>query len=254
MKSLRKNKSFTLLLVTLFALFLAAATIAQAEESVMVVKGTILSVDPNSGKVAVLDELAVCDAGSLEHADIVEERLSRVEKSQYELAPLGGADVGMHGAAVAIRLPLRAVGFIARGPRLRARGLDDGVSVPGDAHAPGGGTAGGDRFRFAARELLATDLARLEAPRQLRVRSGSADPLPIALLRRPAAQHVLRQGRRSPAGQGCRVRGALLLGRRRSAGHSRRFRRHPLPAVRARRDLGPRRGDHGARHLPAPHH
>ena len=56
MKSLRKNKPFSLLLVTLFALFLAAATIAQAEESVKVVKGTILSVDPNSGKVAVLDD------------------------------------------------------------------------------------------------------------------------------------------------------------------------------------------------------
>ena len=56
MKSLRKKKPFSLLLVTLFALFLATATIAQAEESVTVVKGTILSVDPNSGKVAVLDD------------------------------------------------------------------------------------------------------------------------------------------------------------------------------------------------------
>ena len=56
MKSLRKNKPFSLLLVTLFALFLAAATISQAEESVMVVQGTILSVDPNSGKLAVLDD------------------------------------------------------------------------------------------------------------------------------------------------------------------------------------------------------
>jgi len=56
MNSLRKNKPFSLLLVTLFALFLAAATISQAEESVMVVQGTILSVDPNSGKLAVLDD------------------------------------------------------------------------------------------------------------------------------------------------------------------------------------------------------
>ncbi len=56
MKSLRKNKPFSLLLVTLFALLLAAATISQAEESAMVVKGTILSVDPNSGKLAVLDD------------------------------------------------------------------------------------------------------------------------------------------------------------------------------------------------------
>ena len=56
MKSLRNNKPFSLLLVTLFALLLAAATISQAEESAMVVKGTILSVDPNSGKLAVLDD------------------------------------------------------------------------------------------------------------------------------------------------------------------------------------------------------
>ena len=56
MKSLRKNKPFSIMLTTLIALFLATATTSQADDSVMVVKGTILSVDPNSGKVAVLDE------------------------------------------------------------------------------------------------------------------------------------------------------------------------------------------------------
>ena len=56
MKTLRLKKPFSLLAVTLFALFLASATISQAEDSVMVVSGTIVSVDPNSGKVAVLNE------------------------------------------------------------------------------------------------------------------------------------------------------------------------------------------------------
>ena len=56
MRSLRKNRPFSVLLVTLFLILLAAAAITRAEESVMVVNGTILSVDPNSGKVAVLDD------------------------------------------------------------------------------------------------------------------------------------------------------------------------------------------------------
>jgi len=56
MKTLRIKKPFSLLSVILFALFLATATISQADDSVMVVKGTIVSVDPNSGKVAVIDD------------------------------------------------------------------------------------------------------------------------------------------------------------------------------------------------------
>ena len=56
MKALRLKKPFLLLAVTLFALFLAFATLSQADDSVMVVSGTIVSVDPNSGKVAVLNE------------------------------------------------------------------------------------------------------------------------------------------------------------------------------------------------------
>lgn len=56
MKALRIKKPFSLLAVILFALFLATATLSQADDSVMVVKGTIVSVDPNSGKVAVIDD------------------------------------------------------------------------------------------------------------------------------------------------------------------------------------------------------
>lgn len=56
MKALRLKKPFSLLAVILFALFLATATVSQADDSVMVVKGTIVSVDPNSGKVAVIDD------------------------------------------------------------------------------------------------------------------------------------------------------------------------------------------------------
>ena len=56
MKSLRKNKPFSFMLATLIALFLATATLSQAEESVMAVQGTIISVDPNSGQMAVLDD------------------------------------------------------------------------------------------------------------------------------------------------------------------------------------------------------
>ena len=56
MKTLRLKKSFSLLAVILFTLFLATATISLADDSVMVVKGTIVSVDPNSGKVAVIDD------------------------------------------------------------------------------------------------------------------------------------------------------------------------------------------------------
>lgn len=56
MKALRRKKPFSLLAVILFALFLVTATLSQADDSVMVVKGTIVSVDPNSGKVAVIDD------------------------------------------------------------------------------------------------------------------------------------------------------------------------------------------------------
>ena len=56
MKALRLKKQFSLLAVILFALFLATATISQADDSVMVVKGAIVSVDPDSGKVAVIDD------------------------------------------------------------------------------------------------------------------------------------------------------------------------------------------------------
>ena len=56
MKSLRKNKLLSLLSVILIALFLAIAIPSQAADSVMVVKGTIVSVDPNSGKVSVIDD------------------------------------------------------------------------------------------------------------------------------------------------------------------------------------------------------
>ena len=56
MKSLRKNIAFSLLPVILLALFLYTAAASRAEESVMVVKGTIVSVDPNSGEVSVLDD------------------------------------------------------------------------------------------------------------------------------------------------------------------------------------------------------
>ena len=56
MKALRIKKPFSLIAVILFALFLAFATLSQADDSVMVVKGSIVSVDPNSGKVAVIDD------------------------------------------------------------------------------------------------------------------------------------------------------------------------------------------------------
>jgi Cu/Ag efflux protein CusF len=56
MKSLRTKKPFSLLAAILFALFLTSATPALADDSVMVVSGTVVSVDPNSGKVAVLNE------------------------------------------------------------------------------------------------------------------------------------------------------------------------------------------------------
>ena len=56
MKPLRIKKTFSLLTVALFALCLIAVTVSQAEDSVMVVKGTVISVDPNSGRVAVVDD------------------------------------------------------------------------------------------------------------------------------------------------------------------------------------------------------
>ena len=56
MKTLRIKKPYSLIAIILFALFLASATLSQADDSVMVVKGSIVSVDPNSGKVAVIDD------------------------------------------------------------------------------------------------------------------------------------------------------------------------------------------------------
>jgi len=56
MKALRIKKQFSLLAVFLLALFLASATISLADDSAMVVKGQIVSVDPNSGQVTVIDD------------------------------------------------------------------------------------------------------------------------------------------------------------------------------------------------------
>ncbi len=56
MNTLRRKKTFSLLAVTLFALCLSATTIVRADDSIMVVKGTVISVDPNSGRVAVVDD------------------------------------------------------------------------------------------------------------------------------------------------------------------------------------------------------
>ena len=56
MKTLRIEKPFSLIAIIVFALFLACATLSQADDSVMVVKGSVISVDPNSGKVAVIDD------------------------------------------------------------------------------------------------------------------------------------------------------------------------------------------------------
>ena len=56
MKTLRIEKPFALIAVILFAIVVSAATLAQADDSVMAVKGTIVSVDPNSGEVAIVDD------------------------------------------------------------------------------------------------------------------------------------------------------------------------------------------------------
>ena len=56
MKTLRKKKPFALVTAILLTLFLTSATIAAADDSVMVVSGTVVSVDPNSGKLAVINE------------------------------------------------------------------------------------------------------------------------------------------------------------------------------------------------------
>ena len=56
MKTLRIKKPYSLIAIILFALFLASATLSQADDTVMVVKGSIVSVDPNSGEVAVIDD------------------------------------------------------------------------------------------------------------------------------------------------------------------------------------------------------
>lgn len=56
MRTLRIKKPFSYLAVILFMFILAITALSQADDSVMVVKGTIVSVDPNSGKVAVIDD------------------------------------------------------------------------------------------------------------------------------------------------------------------------------------------------------
>ena len=56
MKTLRTKKSMSLVTAILLTLFLTAATVAVADDSVLVVSGTVVSVDPNSGKVAVINE------------------------------------------------------------------------------------------------------------------------------------------------------------------------------------------------------
>ncbi len=42
--------------LVLLAFFLASTTISLADDSAMIVKGQVVSVDPNSGQVAVVDE------------------------------------------------------------------------------------------------------------------------------------------------------------------------------------------------------
>ena len=56
MKTLRTKKTYSLLAAILLTLFLTSTTIALADDSVMAVSGTVVSVDPNSGKLAVIDE------------------------------------------------------------------------------------------------------------------------------------------------------------------------------------------------------
>ena len=56
MKTLRKKTPFSLVAAVLLTLFLISVTNALADDSVMVVSGTVVSVDPNSGKVAVINE------------------------------------------------------------------------------------------------------------------------------------------------------------------------------------------------------
>jgi hypothetical protein len=57
MKSLRIKKHYPLLAVALLALFLASAAMSMTDDSAMVVKGQIVSVDPDSGQVAVIDDV-----------------------------------------------------------------------------------------------------------------------------------------------------------------------------------------------------
>ena len=56
MKTLRNEKPFALMALMLFALFMTTATLSQADDAIMAVQGTIDSVDPNSGEVAVIDD------------------------------------------------------------------------------------------------------------------------------------------------------------------------------------------------------
>ena len=66
MNALRIKKSFLILAVALFAIIIISATISLADDSITVVQGTIVSADPNSGKVAVITEAGkaiMLDAG-----------------------------------------------------------------------------------------------------------------------------------------------------------------------------------------------
>ena len=56
MKALRIKKQSSLLAAILLTLILASATISLVDDSAMVVKGTIVSVDLDSGKVSVTDD------------------------------------------------------------------------------------------------------------------------------------------------------------------------------------------------------
>ena len=56
MKTLRNEKPFALMALILFALFMTTATLSQADDAIMAIQGTIVSVDPNSGEVAVIDD------------------------------------------------------------------------------------------------------------------------------------------------------------------------------------------------------
>ena len=86
MKALRIKKPLSLIAVILFALLLAFATLSQADDSVMVVKGSIVSVDPNSGKVAVIDDAGktvMLKAGPENDLKTIQKRLNMTKKALF---------------------------------------------------------------------------------------------------------------------------------------------------------------------------